>query len=236
MGVLDQIEKMKKEGENDKDIADKLQEQGVNPKAINDAFNQMKIKNAVSAEDDNSEESYNNMNGIPTPSSGDKFYTPRTQEMNPPQDYSNYNDPNSTPYPQQDSQQQSQQEYYPSEGYSDAGYTTGGYASGGIDTETMIEVAQQVFEEKTKKIQKQLSELSEFANLAETKISNNHDRLKRIEAVLDKLQITILEKVGSYAQDIGSVKKEMSMMQDTFSKTLPELAEHHRKKAHEHKK
>ena len=38
------------------------------------------------------------------------------------------------------------------------------------------------------------------------------------------MQIKILEKVGSYGGGLESIKKEMEMMQDSFSKTLPMLA------------
>src|SRR3989344_4397433 len=35
-----------------------------------------------------------------------------------------------------------------------------------------------------------------------------------------RLQISVLEKVGSYGQGIESIKKEMSMMQDSFGKMV----------------
>ena len=34
------------------------------------------------------------------------------------------------------------------------------------------------------------------------------------------MQIAILEKVGSYGQNLDSIKKEMSMMQDSFTKMV----------------
>ena len=91
----------------------------------------------------------------------------------------------------------------------------------------MIEIAEQVFAEKMRKMQKQLEDLNEFKTLAETKLTNTTNRLKRIESTIDKLQIAILEKVGSYGRGLDSIKKEMSMMQDSFSKTLPALVSKH---------
>ena len=114
------------------------------------------------------------------------------------------------------------EEYYPQEGY---GEEYGSYSGGGTDT--MMEIAEQVFSEKIRKIQKQLEDLNEFKTLAETKLNNATTRLKRIEETMDKLQMAILEKVGSYGRSLDSIKKEMSMMQDSFSKTLPALATHH---------
>ena len=114
------------------------------------------------------------------------------------------------------------EEYYPQEGY---GEDYESYGGGGTDT--MIEIAEQVFAEKMRKIQKQLEDLNEFKTLAETKLTSATNRLKRIEETIDKLQMAILEKVGSYGRGLDSIKKEMSMMQDSFSKTLPVLAAQH---------
>ena len=113
------------------------------------------------------------------------------------------------------------EEYYPQESYEQD------YGSYGGGTDTMIEIAEQVFAEKMRKIQKQLEDLNEFKTLAETKLDNATSRLKRIENTIDKLQIAILEKVGSYGRGLDSIKKEMSMMQDSFSKTLPALVSKH---------
>jgi uncharacterized protein HemX len=71
-----------------------------------------------------------------------------------------------------------------------------------------------------KKITKQLADINEFKTLAQVKIENAVARLKRIETIIDKLQISILEKVGSYGQNLSSIKKEMSMMQDSFGKVV----------------
>jgi hypothetical protein len=51
-------------------------------------------------------------------------------------------------------------------------------------------------------------------------MENISDRLKKIETIIDKLQIAILEKVGSYGKNLEGIKKEMSMMQDSFSKMI----------------
>ena len=41
---------------------------------------------------------------------------------------------------------------------------------------------------------------------------------------MDKLQLAILNKIGSYGKTLESIKKEMSMMQDSFGKALPGMA------------
>ena len=70
----------------------------------------------------------------------------------------------------------------------------------------------------------------ERLTLTQTKIDNIADRLKRIEATIDKLQMTILEKIGSYGNNLESIKKEMAMMQDSFGKVVNQAVRGH--KAH----
>ncbi len=194
MGILEQIKQMQNQRIPDEEIISKLREQGVSPKEINDALNQSQIKKAVVG---NEEMNY-------PPQQTQENYMPQTQEI------PEYSSEGETPQ---------QQEYIqPQEGYQQDQY---GYSSGGMDnSDTMIEIAEQVFSEKTKKMQKQVEDLNEFKTLAQTKIENISDRLKRIETTIDKLQITILEKIGSYGENINSIKKEMSMMQDSFGKVV----------------
>jgi hypothetical protein len=249
MGVLDQIKSMRQEGMDDTVIIDRLKDQKIPPASITDAFNQIKIKEAVSAGEDYT---------LPVPSPIQKrkmpqeqFYTPRTKEIEPSaedpgnfqiddsgmqqQDYYNPEDNSQNQgYPNPPVQGgNSQQEYYPQYNYDE--YSPQQAAGYGADTDSIIEIAEQVFSEKTKELQKQIEMMSEFATLAENKIENNTERIKRMEKMIDNLQIKILEKVGSYGENLNSVKKEMSMMQESFSKVLPELAEAKHKTHSEHK-
>ncbi len=126
--------------------------------------------------------------------------------------------------PQAEQQYQQFQEYAPQAGYQ---YQNAG---GMIDTDTMIEVSEQVFSEKNRPLQKKIEDMNEFRALAQTNIDHISERLKKIEAIIDRLQASILEKVGGYGQGIESVRKEMNMMQDSFSKmvnNIAEKSEHH---------
>ncbi len=147
--------------------------------------------------------------------------------------------------PEQDSQQYDQpqgqgtylqQEYSPQQGYGgyEEEYSVGGGNMGpvGTDTDTMIEIAEQVFSEKMKMLQKQVEDFNEFKILSQTKIDNVSDRLKRIETSIDRLQAAILEKVGSYGRGLDVVKKEMSMMQGSFGKVVNTLADRAQHKHH----
>jgi hypothetical protein len=274
MGILDQVTEMRQQGLSEAEMTMKLQEQGVSPKAINDAFNQEKIKSAVSAED-NSMQAQNPEQSFYKPSTqeqpGDPYQNmPQEQPQVPglPGDPASYQDPyaaqgqaqyaqqpgdpyaqqpvdpyaQQAPYAQDPYAQQpgQQEEYYPDQGYPQDPYAQQGqdpYAqdqyypsqSPQYNTDTIIEISEQVFSEKMKKIEKQVEQFTEFASLAQTKIANNNERVKRMESIMDKLQITILEKIGSYGKDIGSIKKEMEMIEDSFTKVIPELK---KKKSH----
>lgn len=223
MGILEQITQMKNQRIPEDEIVNRLQEQGISPKAINDALGQSKIKEAVSTSAEDMEPSI--MEGEETPQQSLQAPAPypKTQEV---EAYEEEREDLYTPQPQPQTPAEPQtspyaQEFYPQEGYDEY------YAGGGFDTDTMIEIAGQVFSEKIRKIQKQLEEMGEFKTLAETKIEFTLRRLERIEATIDKLQSAILEKIGSYGRGLESIKKEMSMMQDSFSKMVPSLAAKH---------
>lgn len=203
MGALDQIKQMKEEGFSEQEILARLEEQGLSPNSITDAFSQARIKEVVEGEKEMPEDDF--------PEGPSQFSAPEAPFAQPPQYYS----PQEPDY-SQPPQQQEAEAYYPQEGYSES--------EAGFGTDTIIEIAEQVFEEKIKKLSQQISAFKEFSAIAETKFSNFESRLKKIENIIENLQIKILEKIGSYGEGLDSIKKEMSMMQDSFSKTLPILA------------
>lgn len=198
MGLLEQVNQMKKEGRTEQEIITNFQDQGIAPKSIRDALSQSQIKQAISQEE------------TEVPSPEEDIYTPNPQMT--PQTQEAY-------APQQEFGVQGYEEQgYAPQGYDDQGQ---GYdQGGGLDTDTIIEISEQVFSEKIKDIQTQVETMQEFSTLATTKIKNIQDRLKRIETTIDKLQLSILDKVGSYGKDLESIKNEMSMIENSFSKVI----------------
>lgn len=216
MGVLEQVIQMRESGMPDQDISSQLQEQGVSPKAINDALNQANIKSAVG---NGTEDMVSgNEEYIPTPQ-GKGVYQPQTQQEYAEEVYS--------PQPMGTRTE----EYIYQEPYQG-----GGQSYAGTDADTMIEISQQVFSEKIRKIQQQIDDMSEFRTIYQTKTDGIYERLKKIESTIDRLQSAILEKVGSYGQGIESVKKELSMMQDTYGKIVDAISDkhHHQSASQEH--
>ncbi len=208
MGILEEVIQMKNQGKPEGEIISNLQQRGFSPRSVRDALNQAQIKNAVS--NMNSEETMQlsimaqpqEDGAAPIPQQD--YYAPTT----------NTNEQNI--YAPQQEQFYSQQDYY-QQPYD--------YAPTGNDSDTIIEISEQVFSKNIKNSAKQIEQLNEFKTLAQSKIDTISERLRRIEAVIDKLQIAILDKVGSYGQNIDEIKKEMSMMQDSFSKVINPLTD-----------
>ncbi len=215
MGILDQITKMKKQGISEQEIVNSLSQTGVSPKEINDALKQSQIKNAVSDFDSEMEPATNINEEAPAPLPNEE--EPNQEEYQPQQQrYAPQQQQTYTPMVQEEYQPQ---EYQPQEQYAQQ-ESFAGYSQGGVNADTIIEIADQIFSDRIRKFQKQEDNNSEAVVLLQTKLENVSERLKKIETTIDKLQIAILEKVGSYGQNLEGIKKEMSMMQDSFSKMI----------------
>lgn len=223
MGTLEKVIQLKKEGTSEADIINKLKKEGINPMEINDSLNQAKIKEAVGEKSTTegmqpsimgSEENPSQTEPIPTPGEGVQPQAPQSMtqgEYSPqaqvPQIYPEES------YPQQETYQGGE-EYYDEGSYGgEEGY--GGYSN---STDTMIEVSEQVFSEKIKDITKELRELMEFKTIYSSRIDDMNERLKRIEKMFDKMQIAVLDKVGDFGKNIAHLKKEIEMVEDSFSK------------------
>jgi len=210
MGVLEQVTNLKKQGISNENIVSELSQQGISPNDISNALKQAEIKNAVSGYGQD-EEMYPSI----MPAEGAQVPQPQPYEPQPENYYQpqegNISQESYAPQTQQYSQQQEQ--YYPPEqNYSN-------YQSNS-SADLIMEIADQVASEKIKKTQKLAESSFETISILQDKFENLSTRLKKIESIIDKLQIAILEKVGSYGTTLGEVKKEMTMMQDSFSKMI----------------
>lgn len=247
MGALEEIMRLKGLQTPDEEIIYQLQQRGFSPKSINDALNQSEIKDAVSREGDFQDPMGRNAgaNFSPTTGGPDDFSTPSPygddagQGFQSDGDYENYGQAeNRGTYnpsaamqgsgsqaplqersrsraPKQQSQAQGHRPHYYNQ-------NTGTYTSigSGYDANTIVEISEQVFEEKIGGLRKEIEGLSEFRVLMQTQVEDLSGRLKRMESIIDNLQIAILGKIGSYGDDLQSIKGEMSMMQDSFGKMV----------------
>jgi len=204
MGILEQVTNLKKQGVPDDKIVSDLSQQGISPNEISNALKQAEIKNAVSGYGQD-EEMYPSIMPAETqvPEPQENYYQPQEENYPPQETYA----------PQTQQYAQAQEQYFPQEqAYSNYQPNS--------STDLIMEIADQVASEKIKKTQKLAESSSEATILLQDKFENLSNRLKKIETIIDKLQIAILEKVGSYGNNLENIKKEMSMMQDSFSKMI----------------
>jgi predicted CopG family antitoxin len=107
-----------------------------------------------------------------------------------------------------------QQEYYPEYQPQQA-----------VDIETINDIADQIFEEKTEKIKKQISAISSFKDEINPEIEKIKERLEKLEKNFNDLQMAIVGKIGEYGRDIQSISKEMKSTQNSFSKVIDPLVD-----------
>jgi len=250
MGVSEEMGDLRAKGSSDQEIISRLKGKGFAPKDIDDALNREKIRSAVSAgtkepggDMQQSIMRPENPRALALPTEGiapteedltppvpiipkERDYSPKTKDISEENYIPQSQEENYIPTPQEYS---TTQEYAPQEVYDE--YNPG---MGITNTDTIIEISEQVFSEKIKTIQKQVENTNEFRTLAEIKIDHISERLKRIETVIDKLQAAILEKIGTYGRGLEGIKKEMSMMEDSFGKMVGNLAGKSHQPKHTH--
>ncbi|MEK6840876.1 MAG: hypothetical protein AABX79_02895 [Nanoarchaeota archaeon] len=246
---------LRRRGASDSDIVRALQEQGFSPLQINDALGRAQIKNAVSSItgiEQGMEHSILSSEEEPErlPLEGLEGGTLSDIELTPPspggfvpiprnvtKEISNGNggmynqhdqQENMAYYQPQQYRQYAQYQNMPQETYQ---YSPMSGAQA-IDTDTMIEVSEQVFMEKNKPLQKKIDDVEEFRAIAQTKLDHISERLRKIESIIDNLQAAILEKVGGYGHGLETMKKEMNMMQDSFGKIVGDMAKKSEEKHH----
>ena len=88
------------------------------------------------------------------------------------------------------------------------------YSGGG--GEAMSEVAEQIVAEKLAPIRRAVEDTLDHRTTVEAKLVHLNDRLKRIENIIDELQMSILQKVGEYVANVSDLKKEVIETQKSF--------------------
>ena len=169
---------------------------------------------------------------------------PAGPEVYPPQDQ--YSAPQGQPAMQQD-QYQSQyggqmdqgyggqdqygagqggdQDYYQQtpQAYSDQGQYGGG--GGAASTETISEIAEQVVTEKLTEYKQKVGDVASFNNSIQDKVNDIDDRLKRIEATIDKLQQAVIGKIGEFGESNAMIHKDLENLHGTVGKLMNPLVD-----------
>lgn len=246
MTALEQVMQMKREGKNEGEIIAALKAQNVPPMQISDALNQSKIKEAITDSNPTEgmmpsimENEEYSLPPKPTQTTNTETEYKPIPEPQPPQSMQ-YSQNQYTQQPQQGYAQQEQyapqpqEQFYdpysqPQQGYAQDTFSDfsqpqeyygqdeyGGQYMG--TTDTIIEVAEQVFQEKIKKISTEMKKLTEFRTIFEQKVENLSNRLERMEKYFDKMQLEILGKVSEYGKGLDYMQKELKMVEDSLGK------------------
>lgn len=224
MGTLEEIKRMQNEGQSEQDIIQALRLRGISPNEIATALTQSKIRDAVSSNSEplysepiaseNSEEMQPSIMSQPSQS-----YSGGAVED---KSYSQYSAPQYSlpqyPAQQYDEYPQAQTQQYPS------------YQPTGISPDTITEIAEQVIQERLADTRERLKQLASFKNATEAKMDYLDERLKRIEKIIDRLQLSILQKVGEYSTSSQDIKKELVETQKSFKSLLTDHKNSHHQK------
>lgn len=206
MPIIEKISQMQKQGISNEEIVKKLQEEGISPKEISEALDQSKVKSAV----ESGEEMQPSVMGAPTSEFAPMPYESSFQEGQAPA---------SMEMPEQGALTQ---EAYP---YPVSTQQYQEYEYARADTETTAEIAEQIVAEKMQKTDKQMSEIAAFKTETIGKMSSIDERLRRMESIIDRIQASIIGKIGEYGRNISDLKDEILATQDSFSKILNPLTE-----------
>jgi len=215
MGISEEIQEMQREGRSESEIRSALIEDGVSAQRIEEMLSEMRIKAAV-----NDNNSVPNQQTAPQPNHSTQEmaanqesydrgdFTPSmfntqeeaAQQQAAPQAYDQqYQDPNQQYAPQYQDPYQNQNQYQT-----------------GLSSDTISEISEQVFTEKIGSLRKEVEKISDLKTTVTAKIEYLDDRLKRIEKVIDRLQLSVLQKVGEYVTNVEDLKKEVVETQKSF--------------------
>ncbi|MFH1290396.1 MAG: hypothetical protein ABIH92_03240, partial [Nanoarchaeota archaeon] len=99
-----------------------------------------------------------------------------------------------------------------------------------MSSDVITEISEQVVSERLSVLQDKLENVIDMKTVFEAKTSNLDERLRRMEKIIDKMQLSILQKVGEYMTDVKDVKKELEETQKSFSAIQRKKSSKSRKK------
>jgi len=213
MALIDIINSLRQKGYNDSNIINLLQDQGVSPKEINEAMAQSKIKEAVS---ENFSEKNDEMTSDMQPSI-------ISQKQNQQEQYEQYQTPYpEIPIPSPSQAQNTSQQLVPSYSQESPGYQEG-YA---YPQENYAEYGgQETGYEQYPQYIPDTSTITEIASQLISEIEKVDERLKKIELIIDQLQMSLIRKSTAQEQNVEDIKSELKLMQNSFGKIINPLTD-----------
>ena len=225
MSLVDTINQMRQNNMNDNEIMRSLQEQGYSPAEIDYSLSQANIVPA-STQDNEEKQMFQVQNSINHQDQNEmqgmqpSMMSAPVQNSQRPmlQGYSQYpQTPVQQPITQEMGQPYEQYAEYPSQQEYEPYLPS--------TSDTMTEIAQEIVDEKLQKIDKEIGNLAEFKINMDSRMKSLSDKIKRIESIIDKLQLSILKKVSMYGEDLSEIKSEITKTQESFSKVLNPLVD-----------
>lgn len=152
------------------------------------------------------------------------------QKEEAPQENQQYEDYQQYPqYQQQDYAQYPTQDYQSYPQYQDyQQYPQYQAYQGTSGTDTITDLAEQIVSEKLSPVMNKFEKLSDVKTSLQSKMEALDSRLKRIEKIIDTLQISILKKIGEQMTSVSDLKKELHETQKTVKSISKK--HHHKKK------
>ncbi len=222
MAALDRVMELQSQGISQNEIVTQLQNEGIPTKEISEAINQASVKNAISPQEAPQMPPSPEMAQVQeqlapetTPQyseqpQGSFPQEPTTQEpVANPEVYPQEGQVQGQDYYQQTPQAYSGQEYYP--------------PAATPDTETISEIVDQIVSEKLSEFQKKTGDISAFQSTIQDKVADIDERLRRIEASIDKLQQAIIGKIGEFGESSAMIHKDLDNLHGTMSKLMDPL-------------
>ena len=216
MTTIDEIRRMQEEGKTEQEMIESLEQRGIPEEEIISSLEEAKIKAAVSF--------------TPTPGNEDmvpSIMTQQTEETQTTEELPSIEQGYQEQQPEEQYQQgYDQQQYapeqYPQEQYQQDYSQYPVYQPSGLSPDTITEIAEQAIEEKLEDTRAKLQDIASFKASMEATIDSIDSRLQRIEKVIDRLQLSVLQKVGDYVNNVDDIKRELIETQKSFKSLLPQ--------------
>ena len=241
--LTEQIRQLQAQGYSNTEIINFFQEQGMQPREINDALARTQVKQAIGEENNPPQQTPAppandgaGMEGM-SPSMVDNVAPQEgiPEQANqiggaPPQQTDPIDEMPPAPGQTEEVPAPEQQNYNPDQPTTlETGqmpnYNQGqGIPATSGNMDLISEITEQLINEKVKNLKGNINSLIESSTLLAVKVEKIDNRLKKIESIIDELQMTLLRKSNNEQQNIADIKTEMVGMQEGFSKILNPLA------------
>ena len=93
-------------------------------------------------------------------------------------------------------------------------------SSSSFSADTISEIAEQAVVEKLSSMRNEMDAILDTKSLLDSKINSLDERLKRLEKMIDRIQLSVLQRVGEYVSNVEDIKREMVETQKSFKSLL----------------